>query len=158
MYKEIEKHYRENRERYVKIALRRFNGDWGLAEDSVQNAYVRAMEYKHCFNPTIKSFSSWMNAIFNNCIRDLKFQNNDVLLENFDVPVEVSLEKEMLEDVVRVLSNHYQLEKQFRHKEVIYYFYIKQLKPAEIKLLVDKVSLDNIYQILTRFRTLMKGM
>lgn len=158
MYEQVEKHYRKNRDRLVKIAVSRFNGDWGLAEDAVHNTYVRAMEYHHCFNPAIRDFSSWINAIFKNCIRDLKFNNTDILIENFDIPVELSLESEMLEDVVKVLKQFYPKEKQRRHKEIIYLFYVKNLTPAEIKMLVDKTSINNMYQILARFRTLMKGM
>lgn len=155
---ELEQHYRENRDRYVKIATRRLSGDFGLAEDAVQNTYLRAMEFMHCFNPEIRNLSSWINAIFNNCVKDMKFQHNDVLVEQMDVPIELSLEREMLDDVVRALNKYYGSNKRLVQREVLYYFYIKQLKPNEIKMLVDKVSYDNIYKIISRFKTLMKGM
>lgn len=57
----VEQHYRENQEKLVNTMARHV--PYEDAEDAVQDAYVRAMEYWDKFDPALGSFGQWFNQI-----------------------------------------------------------------------------------------------
>ena len=40
-------------------------------EDVIQEAFYRALYYKHTFNPALVPLEHWMSGILDNCLRDL---------------------------------------------------------------------------------------
>ncbi len=55
--------------RAVEYAMKMM-GNADDAEDAVQDAFLRVVEYRHSFDPTAGSFSAWFFGILRNCCRD----------------------------------------------------------------------------------------
>lgn len=67
MFAAIDTHYRE----HFKTTVKKLTGSFGnSAEDVVQSAYTRALEYYNSFEEKNGSFSNWFSGILKNCIRD----------------------------------------------------------------------------------------
>lgn len=73
VYKLIEDFYRENYTKFVNITRGRA-GSHHNAEDVVQEAFTRALQYHRSFNPAITSFDTWFSRILQNSLRN---QNQD---------------------------------------------------------------------------------
>lgn len=72
VYKLIEEHYIRNKATLVK-KLQNSCGSYHNAEDTVQEAYVRACNYFSNYDSTL-SFDAWFGGILSNCIRDCQKQ------------------------------------------------------------------------------------
>lgn len=70
MYREVEEHYRKNRNTIIK-KLTFKAGSVQDAEDVVQEAYCRALKYIHAYNPNEFEFSRWFSRLFQNVWRDV---------------------------------------------------------------------------------------
>lgn len=69
IYKRIENHFRENRERLVAFC-NKFLNSHDRAEDVVQEAYTRALTYWESVPDEPAEFVPWFQTILNNCIRE----------------------------------------------------------------------------------------
>lgn len=91
IYKRIEDHYREHRERLVSFC-NKFLNNMDRAEDVVQEAYTRALTYWESVPDEPDEFVPWFQGILNNCIREdwkkEKAKGMSVLDENVDeIPI-----------------------------------------------------------------------
>lgn len=64
-------HYVENYDKLVKRLSYRAGGIHN-AEDVMQEAYARALNYLDSFDPMVKGFGAWFNSVINNSLRDFK--------------------------------------------------------------------------------------
>lgn len=149
--KVVEQHYKDNFVRYCKIANKSFGGRYDVAEDAVQDSYLRAIQYYDCFNPELRDFNVWFNTIFNNCVRDLKRQEkNRNEVENTDRSV--FKPQDITEDIRNDISRFIQSDFTNPKKEVLYFYYERGLTPKEISMLMERMSVSNVWQILSRFK------
>lgn len=149
----IDKHYKENYE----ILLKRVNRRLGCledAEDVVQEAFSRAIEYYNSYNPKkCKYFNNWFDVILNNVYK--KF-----ITEKKSGGMTKSLD-DSLDEIQPVLPDHYKSisKKELKRlinsrsgdsKEVISLNINFGYNPSEIKLLTG-YKLTFIYNTIKSF-------
>lgn len=147
----IEQHYRENFERLSKITARRFSDRLSIAEEAVQEAYLRAYKYIHTFDDDIKPFEHWFSTILNNAVKDLQRDerasgiryDDEMLTDNFSVVAPKSPDE--LIALHKAITEHHE-------REILTYFFILGLKPREIFELVDGRTVHAIKSVVYRFR------
>ena len=84
-YDELTEHYLEHHDHLVKRVSYRVGGIHN-AEDVVQEAYARAMQYYKSFNPERSDLERWFSTILINATKDLKRQERmDGMVADEDV-------------------------------------------------------------------------
>ena len=86
-----EEHYRNNFDILSKKLARRLGGRIELAEEALQDAYLKAWKYKSTFDSPA-DFNEWMGTVINNCVKDKKrdeFQKESIRV---DVPEEIEID------------------------------------------------------------------
>ena len=78
----ISNHYKENRQRLVKF-MRYRAGDEFAAEDIVQEAYTRAIQYYDSLSDE-DSFGKWFSQILSNALKDYKRQERGHIADEFN--------------------------------------------------------------------------
>ena len=74
----VEEHYRKNYKHLVNRTMNRVpDNSRPLAEEVVQEAYLRVYKYINTYNPDNKRFDAWFNKILNNCINVCKSVERD---------------------------------------------------------------------------------
>lgn len=151
----VEGHYRQNYKRLVNhVANRVPNKSHALAEEVVQEAYRRALEYYKGYDPT-RAFSTWFNRILNNscnaCIQSEggnlpSLDDEELDIEPFRIMEDLSIP---LEIVVRVQEE--MKAQPPERREVLNMFFNLGMKTREIAECVE-FSHTNIRQIIRRFR------
>lgn len=68
-YKIIENHYKNNFKQLVNRTIGK-TGNRYNAEDTIQEAYTRALTYWKSFDPEVNTFESWFDGIINNSVRN----------------------------------------------------------------------------------------
>ena len=132
----IEQYYTENRKHLLKrIAGRGIRKD--LTEDVLQESFTRAIKFIHTFDKS-RNFAAWFNTIMNNCIKDAKREDiMEGMTSSEDVPEPVSGEDLEFNSL---LCERLEGELEGRskiHKDILYLYFKKNLKPAEISQVVD---------------------
>ena len=156
MFKLIEDHYRENFNRLTKVVLRRLGGKHFLAEEAVNTAYLRAVQYFHGFDPAIKPFEGWFTTILNNTVRQVRAEElnggivkdeeflKDVAVEGLHDPYSSDLTKKVAKEVESIGND--------THKEVCRLYFQCNFDAKSIFDVSEGVSLASIHQIISRFR------
>lgn len=142
MNKLLEKFYRENRFRLVKIMSNRA-GSVSNAEDVVQDAFERALKYSNSFQPEKQKLGAWFNTILNNALRDFKVNERrmgmsveyDERKDEGDFVLE--LEEDILESVKKDIA-----EKSYPLSRALYLYFFCQYKPRDI---VQVLPISNTY-------------
>ena len=158
----IEQHYKDH---YSKLVGWLRHGGLSVhdAEDIVQEAYTRAVEYFHAYDPT-SDFGGWFTgilracrkthvmkemlhgAVFEECILpDEKFQLNT------EDPEQFLSAKEQLCDIAMLINN----TKMGRQRDILECFFLGELTYNEIYLLVP-VSKQTIWNTIALFRKELK--
>lgn len=153
----IEKHYRKNQTKYLKIAYGRAGKDYHLAEECVQEAYTRAIKYFHCFDG--RNFDAWFNPILNNAINDIMNieRNRGLSLNN------ISDEDESIENIsgskifdTEIARNRIRVKvsevKNPVHQQILILFFFKGLKIVDIAKIVDISSYTAAKKVVSRFK------
>jgi RNA polymerase sigma factor (sigma-70 family) len=151
----IEKHYRENYNRLVKIVSRRLGYNPHLSEEAVQEAYTKALEHWDVYDHK-RSFDGWFVTILNNCVVNVTRQEKDrgISIE------EVGQLSEDEENLLRLDNNLVSREvrkmimgtESALHKDIIYLFFIKGLSLKSILSLTEATSLSMVKKVISRFR------
>lgn len=149
----IEEFYKENFNTLV-IQYSRRAGSIENAEDVLQEAFLRALRYKDSFNPDIRKFETWFNAIAKRALYDLK-------RENLKQGMTSLLEEPLAEEVVLVDGFDQKLASEIEglikakrnpeHRSILYLYFIRGYKPSDIVKIAD-TSNKTIRQIVWRFR------
>lgn len=100
LHKELTTHFEENYDRLVKRASFRVGGMTN-AEDVVQEAFTRALQYSASFEYSNRELTAWFNTILNNAASDLK---SELRREGMSVASETpELEKVVLDHEILAL-------------------------------------------------------
>ena len=148
--KELDPYFRENYKNLIKIARSRVGGySLSLAEDAVQEAFLRACRYHRAYKRA-ESLDHWFKGILYNTINNIKGQERDrgvvyrddlestfhVTNDIIEVPVEVS---ELLE------------RSSSRDQEILNMRFFFGFKTREIHELLN-VSHDVVRDVIRRFK------
>lgn len=155
MYSIIEKHYRTHFSQLCK-ALNYSCGD--NAEDVVQEAYARALQYAPAFEMGMP-FNRWFSRILSNARKDFvsdKFKNgmHDEFDEYDSGAIDVS-QMRMTEKLIKKLHSEIEKETDDMHREILSLNMIYGYAPRDIVKIVDQ-KLDCVNKILFRFKEKMK--
>lgn len=133
-YEIVEKHFKHNRDWYVRKILRRA-GSLENAEDIVQDAYHNALKHYATYIEGMP-FNAWFYRILGNALKKFKkferggsceFDEEDIAIESPDPSltqqmfkdIESTIEKTTREDVKEVLSLYFLYGFHFREVEMI---------------------------------------
>jgi RNA polymerase sigma factor (sigma-70 family) len=69
------------------------------AEDIVQNAFVKGLQYWDSYNPQVKGLDEWFGCILNNCLKDfMKDERNYGMAMEFDEEEVAGIEMASISD------------------------------------------------------------
>lgn len=149
---DIEKHFIENRARYVKRLTFRA-GSPEDAEDIIQEAYYRALKYAKSCVPD--RYDQWFSTIINNCLRELKNQNLGHSAEEF-------LEEEADGSQCPHYTNHVMREiyelietKSVVQQEILNLYFKYDFSAIDISK-ITQYTYSQCHQVILRFRNELK--
>lgn len=152
----IEEHYRLNFDRLVKRTTYRVpNYSSHLAEECVQEAYLRAIKYINAFNPDLDTFAKWFEGILRNATNDCRTIEKDrgvskELSDEMEEVVATKEEKAQYSIIIKHISN------EERNKDILILFFLLGYKTKDISEYTG-VSHTYVRQIIFRFRNKMNG-
>ena len=151
---ELEKHYRENRVKLCKVMSKRLSNQYHLAEEAVQEAYLRAFKYYHTFDPSIKSFNTWFTTILNMCVTKVgqEERNRGMGLEDVEGVIgEVDYRLTNHGDTLQAVKTVIDSMRNTVHAEVCNLYFTHELTQEEIHQItgVNKLTVNTI---LRRFK------
>lgn len=150
----ISEHYNKNYNRLVK-KYSRWAGGTENAEDVVQTAYMRAVQYSDSFDASLP-FESWFNRILNNSLKTFKAMEKGSFCEfneeDFDGVPDFHFNRRLWQEItdeIRNLSNE-------EHKEILSLYYFQGYPPRSIVKVVD-AKYSNVVKIVNRFKEFVKS-
>lgn len=151
----MERHFRENYSRLVKVVLRRLGNNKALAEEAVSEAYTRAMQYYHSFNEDYERFDGWFISILNNAVRDKRkeeigrgvFKEEDI--DEIDVGM---IHNAANSELTKLVDKELSLVSNITHRQVNTLYFKNNLTAKNIREIMEGLSLNSIQQIVSRFR------
>lgn len=155
--KTVEEHFRKNYKALVKRMTNRVpHHSPALAEEVVQEAYVRAIQYYRSFDPNRGGFERWFNLILNNAAADqlrnengvstLSINDEDKDLEPFLLNEELHMPREIVLKVQEAINNS-----PAEIYDVLNMFFNLGMRTTDIEKCTN-YSHTNIRQIIRRFR------
>ena len=151
---QIEKHYRDNYQRLVKMVLFRAGSIWD-AEEVVQGAYERALKYYRVFPEN--EFNLWFGRLLNNVLRDHKSADRDWLRGFGHIGDEDETHgscphypEEILREVFDLISTKSEIQ-----IEVLSYYMKHELSAKDISEITD-YPYKRTHQIIQRFKNELK--
>lgn len=152
----IEDYYRNNFSKKIKTISRILKGDFPVAEDIVQEAFVRAIKFQRSYDPTIGTLDKWFNSIMFNCLREYQSDPNHRKMNNYgDInPEEVLNDWSMSDDKSRkiLIPKHIMsLDNDF-HKRILTLFFILGYTSSEICQIENDVTVSNVTTVVSRFK------
>ncbi len=136
--------YRQSKEVLVKRIAKVLKYNKHLAEDIVQDAFLRAFVYLHTYDPERASLKVWFNKVLYNVLREYQDKYANILQEvHLESPL-LAEKEDFYEEIMQV-----PLEK---HREVLIYFYLFGYTSSQIAELVEGVSQTNVTTICNRFK------
>lgn len=151
----IEEMYIKDRRRDVNMMARILRGDHAAAEDVVQEAYTRAIQYQATYDPERAELRTWFNSLLFNSLRDyqkmVRGQPDDVASDFSaeDLAEEWGMttphDRELLASTVESISNE-------KHRMVMELFFLRGYTAREISQLVEKCSVSNVTTIAMRMK------
>lgn len=153
----IDAHYRKNFKLLVKRATWRVpNKSVHLAEEVVQDAYLKAIRFWNTFNPERNEFGAWFNRIFNGSVADCirrenghsnpSLDNEDDYLEPFILDEDVDIPREIVIRVKKAIE-----EQPAPNNDVLNMFFNLGMNSNEIAECTN-LTAGNVRQIIRRFR------
>lgn len=145
----IEDYYQDNYKKFVN-RIRFRAGSLQNAEDVVQEAFTRALQYIGSFDENKKPFDTWFRTICNNTLKDFKrdekslgtyVEFNELMFET--EPVQYS-DGRIREEIKKMIAKE-------RHDGVLHLYYTGGYTPKEIVEIVD-LNKNTVLTILKRFR------
>lgn len=147
----IEEHYKKFYKLFVNSASKRLSGNYAVAEEAVQEAYLKAYQYKSSFDMD-KGFDKWFRTIFNNVVKDIaRLEKSQGAVET---PVE-DMEDPIIysEDLVLGKLNSYTRNK--RDRQILNLRYIVGMPLKDIPFFVS-TSYGNCRKVCSLFNIYMK--
>lgn len=154
---EINKYYRENYDLLVKRMKNKLSSQQD-AEDVVQEAFTRALQYYESFNPRVSPLDVWFNRILTNCFKRFSTErrlggltkNLEDSLDQIEPTLENFISKMTSREVIKLI-----LLKPDDQKEILSLNITFGYKPEEISILTGKSS-GYIKKSLNKFLNEMK--
>lgn len=148
--KELEDQYVKTRSYHVKLMTRILGGDWAAAEDVVQEAYCRALQYLPSYDAKRGALLPWFNRIMFNALRDVQREYKNRPKETCDELCAEDL-------LVPVVNSHHILGlidgvKNPRHQRVLYLFYVLGYNSREVSEIEEDMTQTNVTTIVSSFR------
>ncbi len=135
---EVEQHYRDNYNILVKRMRSRVpDYSKALAEEVVQEAYLRVYKYFSSYKPDKNVFDSWFNTILFNCLSDCKSKEKDRGIVRDDNKEEVYFEEKLTPSMMLHLSNTIDKYKE-RDRKVIKLYFFEGLTTKQISECVGR--------------------
>lgn len=153
-YEIIEKHFKHNKDWYVKKILRRA-GSIQNAEDIVQEAYYNVLKYSHKFIPGM-DFNAWFYRVLGNCLKRYKrmeHSGHDEFGE--DCLANECVDPMYFEEVNRRIYDAIQREEREDVREVLSLYFIYDFHFREINE-ISRLSYRNIVFHISKFRKELK--
>ena len=147
---EFDKFYLSSKSWNVTKIRRLLNYNKDLAEDIIQDSYIRAIDYLDKYDKNKGTIATWFNRILFNNLRDLQKEMgstiplSESIMLNVASPVDVRLVEQELYSI-----------KNYNHRRVVQLFYINGYTSKEISQLMT-MSRTNITTVCNRFRDMMK--
>lgn len=147
--RELTEYYEQHRDYHIKATSRRAGGLVN-AEDVVQEAFARAVQYISSYDQGQK-MQKWFNSILVNCLRDfMREERNQGMVKQAQDPEYVDIEdainiNEKAEEIMQVVS-----ELRYPAKEIVRRFLVLGYSAKEIARSMD-VSRRAVNQALFRF-------
>lgn len=143
----IEEFYKQNYNRHVRTISRILHYNRDLAEDVVQEAYTKAIQYEDTYDEGRGSINTWFNRILFNTLRDTQnsFVNTVALHEGIEG------NEQGIEYLV-FIDNELKFVRNSKHKRILELFYLSGYSSGEIAKLVDGISQTNVTTICKRFK------
>ena len=150
----IEEVYTAERSRLCKKVRNRVGGPVN-AEDVVQEAFTRALQYQDSYNPEFKSLDAWLGTILNNAGRDFKKAERR---QGMSAGTSVDYETNTLEeDAIRTELVHRVLEDMAvsSYSEILRLYFLLGYTPKEISEVLEQAP-QSISNAVQRFKNEMK--
>lgn len=133
MKEELTQLYTDNQRQYINMAKRFTDNDEYLAEDIVQEAFVRALHYSDSYNPKLADLEVWLKSIMYICGVDHK---RDEIMRGMTREVE---EKDLITEsdngndnkMLKEIKNEIE-ELSGMQKHICFLYFIRGYKPREI--------------------------
>lgn len=152
----VDRHYRDNHKKLIKVVSRRLDNNKALAEEAVQEAYTKALEGLKDFHAE-KSFNSWFTSILNNVVRDVQntergrgvIRRNEAFSLIFDGIYEPPYDWEQF---IKTVEKDIATVKNPVQRHILTLYFLKRLQPREIVALNDLYNLKLIDNLIQRFK------
>jgi RNA polymerase sigma factor (sigma-70 family) len=147
----IQQLYVDKYQDFVKIASRLIGGDMYSAEDIVQEAFKRALEYKDSYDEQFGTVMKWFNSILFRCAIDFKKEERlggmGTELTDDDVVVKDDFgnHNKTLEEIKKDID-----ALGGENRQICYLYFIKQYKPREI-VQITGASSNSVRTAVKRF-------
>lgn len=150
-YELIEKFYKDNYSRLVKILTRRAGAPEN-AEDIIQESFARALKYEASFDAERQELGAWFNTIMNNALKDFKRdeRSGGTFVELEEEHHESFTLSETDQDTIKRIKAAIE-EKKGDDKTILSLYFLKEFKPREIMCVVDTNN-KRICYVVSMFR------
>lgn len=138
-------YYRKQRTYMVAIANKRL-GNFHHAEEAVQDAFLKAWQYRHAFNPDKYVFGTWMNRILHNCITDKKAEEQKTAAQDLKGTEADDFGYDRVH-IRKIIDNYEAID---RDRQVIALRFVEGMPLIDIPYFVD-VSYANARKIVNNF-------
>lgn len=142
-------YYSANRNKLIKKVSGRA-GTPENAEDIVQNAFVKSLQYWDSYNPQVKGLDEWFGCILNNCLKDfMRDERNYGMAMEFDEEELAGIEMASISDNLKEKITKEIGLASVKNQQVLTLYYcqghtvseivqITDLKPKHVKLIAER--------------------
>lgn len=149
----IETHYVNNYENLVK-KYSRWTGGTENAEDIVQTAYLRAVQYSDTYDPNLP-FDRWFKRILTNSARDFKSMQRGTYVEIDENEIDPEPDINYIRSLWREIVEEIEKTSDPEHKEILSLYFIHGYPPRMIVRVVD-MRYKGVNSVISRFKAFIK--
>lgn len=157
--KDLETFYRKTYAIKVKTLTKMLRGDRALAEDVVQEAFIRAINYSHLYNVDKGTIQAWFNAILFNTLRSTQRSERQKLDLSSEISVQNNINPVYEEKYSEYWWGIYNLIQKIpnqKHRRVLELFFLYGYSSTEISQIEADMTQSNVTTIVMRFRENLK--
>lgn len=145
----IQTHYEANHENLVK-KYSRWCGGKENAEDVVQTAYLRAIQYGDTYNQSL-SFDRWFKRILTNSVRDFKSMERGTFVEVDENEIDAVPDLHFMRSLWRQVIEEINKIENEEHKEILSLYFIHGYPPRMIIRIVE-MRYKGVNAVINRFK------
>jgi len=154
MKEELAQLFKDKYDDYVRMYKSRAGAQ--DVEDVIQEAFYRALYYKHTFNPALVPLEHWMSGILDNCLRDLlrEKQNGSSMHDKLTEDSAI-IEPRGDEGFTKILTQEIG-KKSGDSKNALYLYFLCGYELREVHRVVGG-SYSSINQAVVRFKDMLRS-